>query len=246
MALEAPKTLVYIRSEVMARCTIRADGDRGARAIPIVDSMIRSAHKRLLLKAPWLRLKGTATVALATGVTAYDFPDTMEPGDIAEVWVKRVADNRYAKLDPEPDQYQRNAFAASGNGLPRWYWFDNGNLNIVPAPDITLYSQMRLDGYLAGNDLVNDEDTISIDDEALIQMAEILVRPKIGLVVDEHAVNALGDYISDVAAEQTEGAGFVLGGATSAKLRPEDGSAMGRFINQPYDANWIPPGYWGS
>lgn len=246
MALETPKDLAWIRSEVMTRCTIRTDGDRGARAVPLIDSCIRSAQKRLVLRAPWVRLKASVTIALTTGTSAYDFPDTMDPGGIAEVWVRRVADQKYAPVMPEPTQYQRNALATSTLGQPMWYWFNDQNFNVSPSPDTAYWDQLRLDGRRRATDLVNDTDPVSVDDEALIQFAEILARPKLKMAVDPEMKPTLLAYLSDLAAQQTEGAGFVLGGATSAKVAPEsDDDDFGKRAGLAYDAGWNPPGLWG-
>jgi hypothetical protein len=235
-------TLAEVRAGVFAACTLNTNGDRGARALQIVDQMIRRSQRELELKAPWLRLSATRTITLTDAVDTYDFPDDLDPGRILDVFVRNASTLKFYPLNAAPSQRQRNAGSAVTSGRPFWYWYDNEVLNITPAPLVASWDQLRLDGYLRASALVNDEDLASVDGEALIQRAEIHARPRIGLPVTQDMKDSHLAYLRDVAASQTEAGSVIMGGDTSARCMPQDGEAGSRQ-NYAWDESWNPPGF---
>ena len=242
MALPAPMTLAQVRAGVFAACTLNTNGDRGARALAIVDQMIRRSQRELELKAPWLRLSATREIPLAEGVSSYDFPDDMDPGRTMDVYVRNASTLKYHPLGAAPSQILRNAGIPSTSGRPSYYWFDDEALNITPAPLAATWDQIRLDGYIRASALTNDEDLVSVDGEALIQRAEIHTRPRIGMPVSQDMRDSHLAYVKDVAADQTEAGRVIMGGDTSAKCSPQDGE-YGTRQNYAWDESWNPPGF---
>jgi hypothetical protein len=243
MALPPPATLAAIRSEVFLRCTINTGGDRGARALGLVDSMIRRSVRELTVKAPWLRLTSSITIDLVDDVSTYDFPDSMDPGKYAEVLVRNATTEKLLPLSPDPSQRNRNALLES-SGQPRYYWFDDQQLNVSPKPDTDYWDQLTIRGYLRAGELVNDTDLVPIDSEAVVQRAEIHLRPRIGLTVTQDMKDTHLAYLRDLRGEQSENSGSMPGGDTSIKCQPQDGEGLPRDAYQ-YDAGWQPPGSWG-
>lgn len=243
MALPAPVTLAQVRSEVFLRCTINTGGDRGARALGIVDSMIRRAVRELTASAPWLKLAATITIDLVDDQPTYDFPDSMDPGKYAEVYVRDATSLKLLPLTPDPSQRNRNALLGS-SGRPRYFWFDDQQLSVSPKPDTDYWDQLTIRGYLRAGELVNDTDLIPLDGEAVIQRAEIHLRPRIGMIVTPVMEKSHLAYLRDLRGEQSENSGSMPGGDTSIKCQPQEGDGLPRDAYQ-YDAGWFPPGYWG-
>jgi hypothetical protein len=244
MSLPAAATLSQVRDEVFTRCTLNTGGDRGSRALKLVDSMIRRAQRELAISSPWLRLSSSVTINLVTGQTAYDFPDEMDPGRYMELYVRNTTSQAYYPVTPDPSQGQRNGLATSTMGRALFYWFNDGQLYISPSPDTDSWDQLRIDGYLREGDLIDDEALVAVDSEALIQRAEIFVRPRIGQVVTQDMKDSHLAYVRQVRSLQGENPGTMAGGDTSSKCIPQDGPGFPRS-GYAYDTNWQPPGYWG-
>lgn len=245
MALPAPSTLASVRSEVFLRCTINTGGDRGARALGIADSMIRRAVRELTASAPWLALMSSINITLVDDQPTYDFPDSMDPGKYAEVYVRDITSLKLLQLTPDPSQRNRNALLASSGGRPQYYWFDDQQLSVSPKPDTTYWDQLTIRGYLRAGALVNDTDLIPLDGEAVIQRAEIHLRPRIGMAVTPDMRDSHLAYLRDLRGEQSENSGSMPGGDTSIKCQPQEGNGLPRDAYQ-YGADWQPPGHWGA
>lgn len=244
MSLPAPATLSQVRDEVFTRCTLNTGGDRGSRALKLVDSMIRRAQRELVVSAPWLQLSASLTITLVSGQSAYDFPDPMDPGRYFEVFVRNTTSLKFSPLQPDPSQCQRNALADANASRPFWYWFNDGQLFITPSPDPTYWDQIRLDGYLREGDLIDDEALISVDFEALVQRAELFLRPRVGQLVTQDMKDSHLAYVRNVRGLQTENAGTMAGGDTSIKCMPQDGPGLPRS-GFAWDPSWQPEGWWG-
>lgn len=245
MALAAPATLAQVRDEVFTRCTLNTGGDRGSRALKLVTSQIQRAQRELAVKYGWLRLQTSLTVTLTSGVSTYDFPDSMEPGKYMDVYVRDVSTGKYFPVMPDPTQRQRNSLGTVTASRPQYYWFNDGQLQITPAPNSTYWDSLRIDGYLRETDLVNDTDLVAVDFEALVQRAELFVRPRIGLQVTQDMKDSHLAYVRDVRALQSENPNTMAGGDTSIKCLPQEGSGLSRN-GFAWDAAWQPPGTWGS
>jgi len=242
MALDAPWTLAQTRDEVMTRCTLNTGGDRGARALKLIDSCIRRAVTELTDYA-WLRLAASVSITLTTDISAYDLPRLHGPGSWMEVYVVDATSGKLLPLSADPSQQRRNALSNS-SGRPTDFWFDNEQLNVVPAPDATYYNSLTIRGYLRPNALVNDNDLVSLDGEAVVQRAEIHLRPRIGQQVSQDMRDSHLAYIRQVKGRQTENSGTILGGDTSQKCVPQQGPGLPRSAFA-YDASWQPEGWWG-
>lgn len=244
MSLPAPWSLVQVRNEVFLRCTVNTGGDRGARSRAIIDSCIRQAQRMLEIQSPWLTLQTTLNVTMTDGVSVYDIPDTIDPGRIELIDVREVSTQKFWPLKPCPTQPERNSLVSSTLGRPVAWWFENQMLYVTPSPDTDSWDVLRITGFLRANTLTADTDLVVLDPEAVVQRAEIFARPRLGLPVDPSLTQAHLAYVRDLKATQTEGAGFVLGGDTSTKLRPESIDDL-RLPLEAFTNAWQPPGYWG-
>ncbi len=244
MSLPAAATLSQVRDEVFTRCTLNTGGDRGSRALKLVDSMIRRAQRELAISSPWLRLSNSVTITLVTGQSAYDFPDEMDPGRYMELYIRNATSLAFFPLTPDPSQSQRNGLSTATASRAFFYWFNDGQLYVTPTADTTSWDQIRIDGYLRESDLINDEDLVSVDSEALIQRAEIFVRPRIGQAVTQDMKDSHLAYVRQVRALQGENPGTILGGDTSVKCMPQDGPGLPRN-GYAWDPSWQPPGFFG-
>lgn len=244
MSLPAAATLSQVRDEVFTRCTLNTGGDRGARALKMVDSQIRRAQRELVIKCGWLRLQSSVTVTLVSAITTYDFPDSMAPGRYMDVFVRDVSSGKYYQMEPDPTQNQRNSLGTATSSRPMYYWFNDGQLQITPPPNPTYWDVIRIDGYLRETDLVSDTDLVAVDFEAIVQRAELFVRPRIGLAVTQDMKDSHLAYVRDVRALQSENGNTMAGGDTSIKCMPQEGSGLPRN-GFAWDASWMPPGTWG-
>ena len=244
MSLPAPATLAQVRDEVFTRCTLNTGGDRGSRSLKLVTSQIQRAQRELAVKYGWLRLQTSLVLSLTTGVSTYDFPDSMDPGKYMDVYVRDVSSSKYYPLEPDPTQRQRNSLGVSTSSRAQYYWFNDGQLQITPAPNITYWDSLRIDGYIRETDLVNDTDLIAVDFEALVQRAELFIRPRIGLLVTPDMKDSHLAYVRDVRALQSENPNTMAGGDTSIKCLPQEGSGLSRN-GFAWDASWQPEGRWG-
>jgi len=241
MSLPAPMTLAEVRDGVFTACTINMDGDRGARALKLVDRYINRAQEELSRKA-WLRLRGSSDITLETDETEYDFPDDMDSGRIMDIMVRSATTLKWTRLHPDPSQPMRNAGILGGASRPLAYWFDEGAIHITPKPDILAWDRLQVRGFRPVYRLVNAEDLVGVDGEALIQRAEILVRPRMGKIVTPDMLQSHLAYVRDIASDQSEGGSVMMGGDTSAKCNPEDHEG-GLGGNYAWDESWQPPGY---
>ncbi len=246
MSLPAPWPLSQIREEVLTRCTLNTGGDRGARAMKLIESFIRGAQAHLVLKSPWLRLSASRDITLLDGVSVYDFPDDLEPGRFADLLARNITSQRLLPMDFDPSYSARNALLNS-EGRPLYYWFENEDISISPAPDVSQWDIIRVSGYLRNVPMVNDTDLASVDGEALVQRAEILARPRLGLQVTQTMLDEHAAYVRAVrGAVQSVGQGTMPGGDTSVRVRPQEGSGIPSNLGGwAYDAGWNPPGAWG-
>ncbi len=243
MSLPAAATLAQVRDEVFTRCTLNTGGDRGSRALKLVDSMIRRAQRELAISSPWLRLSSSVTITLVTGQSAYDFPDEMDPGRYMDLYIRNSTSGAFLPLTPDPTQCQRNGLAASTASRAFFYWFNDGQLYVTPTPDTTSWDQIRIDGYLREGDLIDDEALVAVDSEALIQRAEIFVRPRIGQAVTQDMKDSHLAYVRQVRALQGENPNTMAGGDTSIKCMPQEGPGLPRNA-YAWDPSWCPPGRW--
>lgn len=243
MALPAPATLAEVRKSVFTRSLINTGGDRGARALALVDEAIRRAQRELTLEAPWTRLATEHTITLVANTSTYDFPDNMEPGRILDVFIRHASTGKYASLEACPSQLIRNAATSSSSSRAFYYWFSGEQINLTPTPDVTSWDQLRLDGYLRENDLVDDEDLVVVDKEAVIQRAAMFFRMDRGLPITDDMKNSHQAYLKKVRSAQAEAGSVVMGGNTSAKCMPEDDSLVRGSAHLAYDSSWVPPGF---
>lgn len=246
MSLPAPWPLSQIREEVLTRCTLNTGGDRGARATKLVDSFIRGAQAHLVLKCPWLRLSASRDITLLSGVSAYDFPDDLEPGRFADLLVRNITSGRLLPMAFDPSYADRNSYINSVS-RPVFYWFENELINIAPMPDTATWDIIRVSSYLRNTGLVNDTDLAAVEGEALVQRAEILARPRLGLQVTQTMLEEHMNYVRAVrGAVQSVGEGTMPGGDTSVRVRPQEGTGLpSNWGGWAYDAGWNPPGSWG-
>lgn len=245
MALAPEKTLIELRTAVMERCVLNTSGNLGARAQRVVDGCLNSAQRVLYYDHDYTRLQVRRTITLSDGVTVYDFPDDIEPGQIFNpIFVRRISDQRIFPLRPGINWMERNAAqVTTTNTIPCRYTFENQSITIAPGPDTALYDVLVYDAFLACTPLVADTDMCSIDSEALIQMAEIMVRPRVGLAKIDRADAILAKYLDSLKTQSGDDSDCLLGGATSAVVTPEGENRMIRR-EVGYDDGWQPSGIW--
>lgn len=247
MALAPEHDLTWLRDEVMKRCVLNRTGNLGARAQPLIDSCLNSAQRVLYYDHDYTRLQVRREIALVDGQTTYDFPDDVEPGQIFNpIYVRRISDGRIFPLSPGINWMERNAATVTlTNSIPQRYTFENGALTILPAPDTSLYDAIIYDAFTACTELVNEGDRCSVDSEALVQLAEIMVRPRIPKPSIEGADNVLAKYLDSLKTQSGDDSSCLLGGATSAVVTPEGTNRMLRR-EVGWDTGWQPPGDWGT
>ena len=246
MTLPTLPTLAFVRGEILQRCGIGTRGNQGARAIPMVDSFIRQSIRKLQVQFPWTRLQTTKQIPLVTGTTQYDFPDGMDDADIEYVGAHNLSSNRVSQMQPDPDRRLRNAYVSTTLTCPRYYWFEDGVITITPSPDASVWDYLILDGYGAAPLPVNDTDSVPFDGEAIIQTAEMLARPAMGLDVPPSMMQSTSEYLMELRSRQGDGEGTMPGGTTSWKVRPENGgNRTGRGGYWGWDTAWNPSGNWG-
>jgi len=246
MALAPEKSLSDLRGEVLDRCVLNTAGNLAARAQRVIDSCLNMAQRLLYYDHDYTRLQVRRTIPLSNGVSVYDFPDDVEPGQIFDpIYVRRVSDQRIFPLRAGINWLERNAALSTVTAIPRRYTFENQTLVIAPAPDTTLYDQIVYDAFTAATPLVNDTDMCAVDSEALIQMTELMVRPRMSLPMIPGADAILVKYLDSLKTQSGDGADCILGGATSSVVTPEGENRLIRRETS-WDDGWQPHGFWGN
>ena len=212
----------------------------------MVDSCIRQAIRKLQTEFPWTRLQTTKQIPLVTGTTQYDFPDTMDDADIQYIGAHNLSSNRVSQMQPDPDRRLRNAYVNTTLTCPRYYWFEDGVINITPSPDSTVWDYLVLDGYASAPTPVSDTDLVPFDGEAIIQVSEMLARPRMGLTVPPNLQQQTTEYLMELRSRQGDAEGTMPGGTTSWKVRPENGgNRTGQGGQWGWSTDWNPSGFGG-
>lgn len=247
MALAPEMRLVDLRAEVMDRCVLNRSGNQGARAQRVIDSQLRSAQRILYNQYDHTKRQIRAEIPLVSGVSQYDVPDTVNFGSIiAPLYVKRLDDGRVFPIFPGINFAQRNAaIGLSGvSSIPFAYSFENQVINLYPTPDVTIYSAIVYDAFMALSPLTAEDDEASVDSEALLQLTEILARPRLGLPEIPNAMATHLEYLDGLLIKSGDDSRCIAGGETSMRVTPEGPYRYDRRDTE-WRTDWNPPGNWG-
>jgi hypothetical protein len=218
MAKRLQPTLAEIRSSILIRCGLSTSGSVPAASQAIIDERIRSAQEQLYLLHPQVARTVDGTITLSANETDYDIPDDTDEDNIAFVGVRRSSDGEVVQLDQGFTTEEATTFSDTAS-MPLRYKFIDGVLRIHPTPNVTEYDVLCLTYRTVPTPLVDDDERISIDAEALRMFAEIQMKEHFG-GVDTMPLRAdLGRYLDGIKSKQSDGTGFQMGGKVSAVTR---------------------------
>ncbi len=241
MSLSRPLTLGEIRQAVQIRCGLGTTGSLPIDQQALVDEKIRSAQRMLYANSWWTRQRRRFDITLVTDVSDYDWPDTLAPEFVGDVFVIRASDSREFKMMPGSRSGERND-AALSSGAPTLWEFIDGNLRVYPAPDDN-WSGLTLWGYGDLPDFVDDTEECVVDNEALIQYGELLVKQHYEMPGIDRLESQLMRYIDDMRARQSDKRGVSLTGRQSIRMRPTPENRITRGPNTGDWSDWHPWGW---
>lgn len=215
MAKRLQPTLAEIRSSILIRCGLSTAGSVPAASQAIVDERIRSAQEQLYLLHPQVARTVDGTIALSANETDYDIPDDTDEANIGFVGVRRVTSGEVLELEEGFTTEEATTYSDTAS-MPLRYKFIDGVLRIHPTPDVTEYDVLCLTYRTVPTPLVDDDERISIDAEALRMFAEIQMKEHFGGVDTLALRTDLGRYLDGIKSKQSSGAGFQMGGKVSA------------------------------
>jgi hypothetical protein len=214
---------VTLRTNVLGMLGFPTSGSLAVRALPIVNTCIKQAHKQIYEESSWYPLNLRVTEALVDGVDIYEWPAAMDPGRVYKVGVRQAAavGTPYVyPMRPGMRENERNAGLppyTPTNSQPLFYVIENGTVTISPAPDITQWDALVLEGIAAYADLVNDNDLSCVDGLLVAQRAEIMARPRLGKPTDEMMVRMHERYAQQIIAKNADNRVFMMNDATGTQ-----------------------------
>ncbi len=225
MSLSRPMTLGEIRTAVQIRCGLGTTGSLPIDQQALVDEKIRSAQRMLFTTSVWSRQRRKFEITLTEDVSDYDWPDTLAPEFTQRVFVIRASDSREFPLAPGSSERERNDSAISSS-MPQLFDFIDGILRLYPAPDDN-WSEIVLWGYGDLPEFVDDGEVCVVDNEALIQQAELFVKQHYTMPGTEALERQLMKYLDDLRARNSDKRGISLTGRQSLWLRPTPENRIG-------------------
>lgn len=181
MSLAQTPTLAELRLEMARPLNLEAQVQRSSALHGKLDSLLRMAFHEIVGTEQWTPLRIFETFDLTLGQHSYDIPDGVLPGMIEDPFeVIRDSDNAAFLVHRGIDHYSREAYKVDRNGetdltvnsgMPlRWDIWD-GQLQLYPAPDTSIFSQARFLVRSEPREPSADSDRSFIDKDAHVKMA---------------------------------------------------------------------------
>jgi len=213
MPLPLQKTLSEARSKVLKRLGMGAQGSQTRPSHPLIDEFINQAQQDLYYEADWVDLRKFTEVPLVALQGEYDWPDDALPGQIMRLTVLNE-DGREEQLtgDIRPVDRSRNRNLTTGS-QPLLYDYHDGILEVLPVPN-TDWVTLNVEYIATAPELVEDEDRLAFDSEAIIRMAVVFAKDHYGFDNTKDEARLL-NYIRRIVSQQSTGEGFQLGGSQS-------------------------------
>jgi hypothetical protein len=215
---------VTLRANVLGMMGFPTSGSLAVRALPVVNTCIKQAHKAIYESSTWYPLTLRVEETLIDGETQYEWPASLDPGRVYHVGVRTAASvgTQYVyPMRPGLREFERNAGIppnSPSNTQPLFYQVENGEITISPAPDTAFWDALIVEGMAAFADLVNDADLSCVDGLIVAQRAEIMSRPRLGLPVDQILVDMHNAYARDIISKNSDGRVFMMNDATGAQM----------------------------
>jgi len=216
MTLSVELTLSEARTDVLNRLGMGAQTSTNSTAHPLIDSFINSAQRQLYFEADWVSLRKYLTIDLIEDQADYDWPDDVEPGQITAT-IAINDDNKESVLVAGIRSADRHRTRNETEGRePRLYEYHDGIIELMPFPSAEWVS-LRVEYVASLTPLVSNEDRLSFDSEAILQLAVILAKSHFGHSVTEidRAERLFREYTKRIRAQQSSKSGFQFGGSQS-------------------------------
>lgn len=161
--------LSTLRTELRARLGLAAAADTFGPSQAILNSILQRAQNWLYWAYGWENLRRTWTFATIIGQVAYAWPtngasEVCEPRRNLDLWINNAG---------APTELREGVplglRGTTANGLPTRYWRTN-QINLWPAPDSAAYT-VDIEGYKALGAFAADGDTVTLDDEPVMELA---------------------------------------------------------------------------
>lgn len=176
MPLPQAPTLSEVRAAALNRVGMR--GVPTGEVVAVTNEKAREAQAELFWQAEWVRLRISATIPLTDGVDTYDIPDDMDLGGLQVAWVQN-SDGLRSRLYLDSTIEIYNTYRNS-SGKPNYLWIMNSGLTLTPKPDSS-WTTLYLEYNRSASGLVNDQDRVSVDGEALIQRMAYKMKEHYGI-----------------------------------------------------------------
>ncbi|MGH3632695.1 MAG: hypothetical protein ACRDTS_01060 [Mycobacterium sp.] len=161
--------LSTLRTELRARLGLAAAADAYGPSQAILNSILARAQNWLYWQYDWEQLRRTWTFATVIGTQAYAWPsngasEVCEPRKIIEAWLNNAGAN--AELREGVPLGLRGDISQA---TPTRYWRAD-QMYLWHVPDSAAYT-VDVDGYKALAAFAADTDTVTLDDEAVMELA---------------------------------------------------------------------------
>ena len=160
--------LSALRVELRARLGLAAAADTFGPSTTILNSFLARAQNWLYWSYGWENLRRTWTFATIIGQAAYAWPvngasEVCEPRRNLDVWL-----NNAGVVTELREGVPLGLRGTTANAPPTRYW-RNDQANLWPAPDSAAYS-VDIEGYMALGPFAADTDTVTLDDEPVMEL----------------------------------------------------------------------------
>lgn len=248
MAMPVRPTLGELRESLLRRCGLATGGSAPANVMPLIDERIRQAERLLHTRIDFTHLWESRDIPMSPGVSAYDWPDRVNVGDLIRVSVVNGDGYEYElETGLRPNErntaYPQPQTQQASWGTPSSYTVQNQVIYVGPTPTDE-WATLRMEYYLAPGPMVDPEERCAVDPEALLMQAEILTKQHFGMPGIEPVQVQLREYLIDLQGKQGDGDGFQMGGRQSIRIRPQ---IRNRVIDRAYAGYgpWYGAGQYG-
>lgn len=252
MSLDQTPTLAELRLRASSLVVRRAQVERSSSLHAKFDEAIRQAFSDLVNAESWAPLRIEETIQLSQGVHGYGIPDGIPPGWIeGAMEVIRSEDNRSFPVYRGISHYDRTHFSIDYNApddlttnasRPEKWDFWDGQIQLYPAPDTTIYSTVRFWAKTKPKAPTADSDRCYVDGDAHVLMALSYYF----LVSDPNKAAGLRSAalarLRAIAAQQQPGGGLQLGPARASRFNHDyapDASVLSKDNWDPYAARIV-------
>lgn len=204
MPAPADVNLASARDEVMARLNLSAQRSlQGGSMVSMVESFIRQADRTLYFDRKWTRRKKLYTQTLIQGQGAYPWPGDVEAGGVESIRPRHSDGTLFpALIADEAETLAGGPYDLEG--APEYFSSYDGELHIRPRPS-EAFTSMDIIYQAPYEKPVDPDDLLNVDDEAVVQLAVMLVSERLGDPLPAYIKEQFDHYMATLKRQQGSG-----------------------------------------